>query len=254
MKIFLILLFILNFAHAAIDAELALYSNFIWRGTTFTENKPALQGTIDYEHAKGYFASTFVSNAEFSDEALGDNAKVTQETDIMLGKRWHGDIWEAQLSYNRFYFPKAGIFDTDEFNFQFQFKNLQIELSYMDDYFGYQGTYKYVRLGYGWVYAKSVFGAFFVGYNSFTKPKGNIKERCLDSTCSEKAYTTTGAGNPDYIDLYWVNKKVFENDMSIEFDVNWTNRYEYNASEDGVSKKDAKDFTILTAIIIPFTI
>lgn len=252
---FFFLIALTSSAHALlVDAEVSLYSNFIWRGTTFTENKPALQGTIEAEAKNGLFIEGFVSNAEFSDEAMGENAKVTQETDIILGKRWRGDLWEAQLSYNRFFFPKAGVFDTDEFNFQFQYRSFFLELSYMDDYFGYQGTYKYVRLGHGWIYAKSIYGAIFAGYNSFNKPQGNVKERCMDSTCTEKSYTTTGAGNPDYIDVYWVNKKTFDNDVSIELDVNWTNRYEYKADADGVTKSDAKDFTILTAVIFPFSL
>lgn len=233
-------------------SEVGAYSNFIWRGTTFTENKPAIQGEIDHETEQGFFLGGFFSNAEFSDEAMSKHATVSQEMDAMIGKRWYGKNWEAQLMYGKFFFPNAGVFDTDEFNFTFKYESLFLELSYMDDYFGYQGVYQYVRVGYEWIYKESIEGAIFVGYNAFKKPKGNLKSRCLDDACSEEAFTTTGAGNPDYIDIYFVNRKTFDNKMAAEIAFNWTNRHEYLADGGIITKQKAKDFALIVAYIIPF--
>ncbi len=256
MKLFLTLLILSlpTYAQTSIEAEVGMYSNFIWRGTTFTENKPALQGELDLQSEDGWFVGTFFSNAEFSDEAMGKDATVTQETDLMLGKRMNLGEVEVQLSYARFFFPGAGVFDTDEWNIQAKWKSLLLELSYMDDYFGYQGVYKYARVGVEWIYHRSLEGAFFVGYNGFENPKGHGKSRCLDTACSDLAETINGAGNKDYIDLFLVNRKTFQNSQAVELGINWTNRDEYSIDDGDITLDRAKDFAVIVAWIFPFTI
>ena len=66
--------------------------------------------------------------------------------------------------------------------------------------------------------------------------------------------TLDGAGNNDYVDLYFVNRKILENNSWIELAVNWTNRNEYSVDSNIISKDPAKDFVIIMAYIIPFTL
>ena len=241
-------------ASVTFDAEFSVFSNFIWRGTTFTENKPAVQGVLEASEDHGFYLGTFVSNAEFSDEGFSGEGSVTQETDVTVGKRWTGANWELQASYNQFYFPGAGVFDTDEYSFQAKFKRFVLELSYMDDYFGYKGPYKYVRVGYEWIYKASVEGAFYVGWNGFETAKGGLKSRCLDAACSEEAFTTSGSGNPDYIDIFQVNRKTIKNGTSFELAFNWTNRREFSADSSGISLDRAQDFAVIGGVLIPVSL
>lgn len=238
-------------AHAALEAELASYSNFIWRGVTFSENRPAIQATLDAHTENGLFIGSFFSNAEFNDDALGPNAHVSQETDLSIGKRWTRDQWEIQLSYNRFLFPGAGVYDCDEFNLFLNYDRMILELSYMDDYFGGQSNYRYLRLGHEWNYSKSIEATFFAGFNSFTSPHGGIKSRCLNTSCSEIAQTTKGAGNNDYIDLYLTHRKILANSLVIELAFNWTNREIYTADNSQISKQRAKDFAAIIGLTFP---
>ena len=235
---------------AGIEGEVAAYSNFIWRGTTFSENKPAIQTTLDAQEENGFFIGGFVSNAEFSDPAMGANSQVTQEVDVSLGKRWVTDLWEVQIAYNRFIFPGASVFDTDEINLFINYDRYILELSYLDDYFGYQSTYRYLRLGHEWSYTKSFGATLFAGYNSYGTPKGGIWTSCNDE-CSQ---TTSGAGNPDYIDLFLTHRKILPSGLILELDINWTNRKEYSVENDIISKDDAKDFAALVGVIIPFNL
>ncbi len=241
----------LSLASVAIESEMGVYSNFIWRGTTFSENKPAVQGIIDIEEDHGLFLGSFISSADFSDEAKGENAQVTGEVDIMMGKRWIRENWDLQLSFNNFMFPNAEIFNSDEFNLLARYQHLVLELSYMDDYFGYMGVYKYFRLGYVQPLSNSVETSLFVGYNAFKNPKGGLKTRCLDASCSSVAQTTTGAGNTDYIDIYQVTRKTIENGTTFELAFNWTNRQEYTAADNVITKSKAKDFAVVLAVIFP---
>lgn len=244
--IYLILLFPF-LAYSSIDAEVGAYSDFIWRGTTFTENRPAIQGELDSEFYKGFYAGAFFSNAEFSDEAMHEDAKVTSEIDVTLGKRWNGDKWEVQAYYSRFSFPGAGVFDTDEWNLQGKFHGFTLELSLLDDYFGYHSRYTYIKVGHEWIYKPTLDGAIFVGMNSFDRAKGNIRTRAGFETLD-------GAGNPDYLDVYFLNRKTFENQTAVEFAVNWTNRKEYTVDAGEISLDNAKDFAVIVAYILPFTL
>jgi len=244
--IYLILLFPF-LAFSSIDAEVGAYSDFIWRGTTFTENRPAIQGELDAEFYQGFYVGSFFSNAEFSDEAMHEHSQVTSEVDVTVGKRWNGKKWEIQTYYSRFSFPNAGVFDTDEWNIQGKFHGFTLELSLMDDYFGYHSRYTYVRVGHEWVYKDSVDGAVFVGYNSFDRAKGNIRTR-------EGFETLDGAGNPDYLDVYFVSRKTFENQTAAELAFNWTNRDEYSVENGETSRERAKDFAVVVAYLLPFTL
>lgn len=207
-----------------------------------------------YEEKHGYFGGVFVSNAEFSDEAMGSSATVTSEIDYLVGKLWSGDQWELQLIYNKYTFPGAEVFNANDFSFTGNYQSYFFELSYMDEYFGYQSSYQYFRLGYGWTFSNTVESAIYAGYNVFSNPKGSIKSRCLDSSCSEVAETTNGAGNPDYIDVFFVNRKNLENGMILELAVNWTNREEYMAADGEVTKGSANDFCAIAGLVIPFTL
>jgi hypothetical protein len=241
-------------AWAGIEGEVSSYSNFIWRGTTFSENKPALQVTLDAQEDHGFFIGSFISKAEFSDEDMGKNSQVNQEIDYTFGKRWQSQDWELQLSYNRFTFPGAEVFNTDEFNLFLNYKRFILELSYMDDYFGYQSAYRYIRIGHEWTYTSTFGATFFAGYNAFARPKGGIKSRCLDSSCSEVAQTTNGAGNPDYIDLFLTHRKILKNHFVLELALNWTNRDEFIVDSNTIIKQHAKDFAAVVGIVIPFNL
>jgi hypothetical protein len=241
------IIFISFESYAHVETEISTYSNFIWRGTTFSENRPVIQLTADSETKSGFFISGFASNAEFSDEAMGKNSQVTQEVDLGFGKRWKFQTSEIQFSYNRFLFPGAQVFESDEMNLYFNISRFILELSFMDDYFGYEGAYRYIRLGHEWNYTKSLGGTIFIGYNSFDNPKGKIKTR-------GDAQTTTGAGNPDYIDIYFTNRKILNNDLTIELAINWTNRYEYSVQDDLINKEKANDFAVILGLSYPFNL
>ena len=213
-----------------------------------------MQADLNVEDKNGFFIGTFLSNAEFSDEALGDNAQVTTEIDYLAGKHWVGDVWELQLTYNRYTFPSAEIFDADDFSFTGNYKAFLFELSYMDDYFGYKSIYKYFRVGYGWSYGNKIESSFQVGYNALSTPKGSLKTRCLNTGCSETAQTLNGAGSPDYFDLYLSNRKVLENGIILELAFNWTNRKEYLVDEGEVTLERAKDFATVISLVMPLTL
>jgi uncharacterized protein (TIGR02001 family) len=236
---------------ASVEGDVSLFSNFIWRGVTFSNNRPALQAQIDAENQQGFYLGSFVSNAEFSDEAKGSRAQVTQEIDFTVGKRWRGDDWSLQFYYAQFLFPNAEAFNADEWNLLLKWRRFTIELSYMDDFFGYHTTYRYARLGYEWVYWDTFEGALLVGYNQYSRERGAPISRIISQ---DEQYHSMNGGYKNYFDVFWVSRKTFENKMAAEIALNWTNRREYDFDGTEVTLEKTRDFALIVGLLIPFTL
>lgn len=48
------------------SANLAVTSDYIWRGISQTDNEPAIQGGADYSHASGLYLGAWASNVDFA--------------------------------------------------------------------------------------------------------------------------------------------------------------------------------------------
>jgi uncharacterized protein (TIGR02001 family) len=60
------------------SASVGLYSDYIFRGISFTDEDPAIQGSFDYAHASGLYAGTWASN-------LSDSSDSNIEIDLYVG-------------------------------------------------------------------------------------------------------------------------------------------------------------------------
>ena len=70
-----------------VSANVAMTSNYVWRGMTQTDDSPAIQGGFDLEY-KGVYAGVWGSNVEYGNASL--------ETDVYFG--YAGEV--SGLSYD----------------------------------------------------------------------------------------------------------------------------------------------------------
>jgi len=61
-----------------LSANIGVTSNYLWRGLEQTNGKAAISGGIDYEAQSGFYAGTWVSNADWDTD-------MTYELDLYLG-------------------------------------------------------------------------------------------------------------------------------------------------------------------------
>ena len=54
-------------AQAGASANVGVTSNYVFRGITQTDDKPAVQAGLDYAHDSGLYAGTWASNVDFGD-------------------------------------------------------------------------------------------------------------------------------------------------------------------------------------------
>ncbi len=67
-------------AESPISANVALTTDYVWRGVSQTDNGPAIQGGFDYAHQSGVYLGVWGSNVDFG---AGDDSNV--EIDIYGG-------------------------------------------------------------------------------------------------------------------------------------------------------------------------
>ena len=77
--------------------NIGLYSQYVFRGLTQTDKKPALQGGMDYSHSSGFYAGTWASNISWLEDG-GQYHASSLEWDIYGGFR--NTIGETGIGYD----------------------------------------------------------------------------------------------------------------------------------------------------------
>ena len=61
-----------------LSANVGLFSEYVFRGITNSNEGPAIQGGFDYAHASGFYAGAWASNIEFGGGFLGGRRNAHQ--------------------------------------------------------------------------------------------------------------------------------------------------------------------------------
>lgn len=85
----------------AVTANVGFFSNYVFRGMTYTQNRPALQGGFDYAHDSGLYAGVWGTNV--SSEAINE---ASLEIDLYGGYRWAWGDWNYDVGLLQFYYPE----------------------------------------------------------------------------------------------------------------------------------------------------
>jgi uncharacterized protein (TIGR02001 family) len=128
--------------------KVALYSEYEYRGLAQTSEKPALQLTLDYAHASGFYVGTFITNIKWlkdTGDVLGTPIDGDIEWDIYGGYKWgFANGWTLDVGYLRYEYPGSnsvpGAFvkpNTDEVYVGVSFGPATLKYSYgFSDIFG----------------------------------------------------------------------------------------------------------------------
>jgi hypothetical protein len=115
-------------SNLVLNGNVALASEYRWRGQTQTQNDAALQSNFVLNHSSGFYVAAFASNVNFGDEAhLELDPFIGYTTPISLGKfqptfdigmlRYHY-VGKSDLNYNEYYLKliiNNGLNDNDNF-------------------------------------------------------------------------------------------------------------------------------------------
>jgi len=99
-------------AHAEITANVALTTDYVWRGTSQNQEDPALQGGFDYSSESGFYAGVWGSNVNFSgastelDLYAGWGTELENGVGLDFGVirySYHGSDIASDLDFTEFY-------------------------------------------------------------------------------------------------------------------------------------------------------
>lgn len=128
-------------ADATLSGNLALTTDYVWRGTTQTQGDPAVQAGFKVAGESGFYGSVWASNVEFAPAT-----HASSEFDFALG--WAGrlgDDWVLDANVLHYRYPSTTVdLDWTELNGTLTWKNnYWVSLGWSNEAlgFGESGTY-----------------------------------------------------------------------------------------------------------------
>ena len=86
--------------------NVGLFSQYIFRGLTQTDRKPALQGGFDYSHSSGFYAGLWGSNVSWiTDSAAYNGGSYSVEIDTYLGFKMQVGDFRFYVGFLRYNYP-----------------------------------------------------------------------------------------------------------------------------------------------------
>ncbi len=140
----------LSQAQAAVEANIGVTSNYLWRGVTQSMNDPSISGGVDYSHESGFYAGTWIGTIDWG-------AGGATENDYYLGYGDESGDFGYDVGYIYYNYPATGYEDSD-------FGEVYFNGSYMGFGFGVAYTVNsqvadgslfdtgdiYYNVSYGW--------------------------------------------------------------------------------------------------------
>ncbi len=153
---------------AEISANVALVTDYRFRGISQSNKNPALQGGFDYAFKNGIYVGTWGSTVDF-DSTVDFNGSL--ELDVYGG--WATDFGEnSSIDVGFIYYAYPGDDeglegDYSEVYVNYGWRGLTLGAAYSGDYFGESGNFWYLQANYDWSFAEDWALSLHVGYNDF---------------------------------------------------------------------------------------
>ncbi|MYD46714.1 MAG: hypothetical protein F4W92_10205 [Gammaproteobacteria bacterium] len=145
------------------EANVALSSDYSFRGVSQTGLDPAIQGGFDISLDSGFSIGTWASNVNF-------NSATSMELDLYAS--WEsdtiGELFTVSASIIRFEYPTEGdILDYMEYSIGVNFWNASFGLNFSNEYFGADGpSFFYPFVGVSWEQDDQFSVAAHIGWSS----------------------------------------------------------------------------------------
>lgn len=164
-----------------LSSNIGVVSQYIFRGTTQTDGKPALQGGFDLSHSSGLYAGTWLSNISWISDTNAA-ASASLEADFYAGWKpaftdWlTGDIGVLRYAYPGSYPAGMTKPDTTEIYLGLDAKWITFKYSYsVGNTFGNAGTSgtTYADLGLSHELFAGISGMAHIGRQHYTGPNAS---------------------------------------------------------------------------------
>jgi uncharacterized protein (TIGR02001 family) len=129
-------------ACAQVSGSLNLVSDYRYRGVSLSDEKPAAQLSVVYDHASGWYAGVFGSTVEITERSRHELQLLSYVG--YAGRLRPGLTWEAGAAYTAFL--RSSGYDYPEVYLGIASEHASGRLSYAQDYYGQGGGALYAEL------------------------------------------------------------------------------------------------------------
>ncbi len=166
------------------SANVAIATDYMYRGGSQTDEQPAISGGFDYGHSSGVYVGVWASNVDFQDIGLPSSNIELDYYGGVAGEFSNGISWDV----GGLYYHYAGTKDSEEAtlggdadffevygSLGYTFSNVQLEpavgifFAYSPDYFGEVGDSYYTALDLGLSLPYGVSLAGQIGWQEFDR-------------------------------------------------------------------------------------
>lgn len=167
-----------------LSANVALVSDYRFRGVSQTGKDAAIQGGFDATFEPGFYIGTWASSIDFVD--VDEGSYGTMEIDYYTG--WAGPIGDTDFAidvgYAYYQYPGDTVDpkgDYQEFHITPSWKDLSVSVVYSDDFYAETGEYWYYSADYTLSFMDDFSIGFHVGYNDYEDPQSLADDTDFDS-------------------------------------------------------------------------
>ena len=154
---------------AEISGNIALTSDYKFRGISQSDESIAVQGGFDYEHESGFYLGTWGSSVDFDTNGAGYDGSL--ELDVYAG--FAGSFGDSDFGYDvaalYYAYPGDNGAEGDYYEVAagLSWNDLSLSFAYSPDYYAETGKFYYVAGGYELGFAEIWTLSLHAGYNSF---------------------------------------------------------------------------------------
>lgn len=156
-------------ASAEISGNVALTTDYKFRGISQSDESPAIQGGFDYEHDSGFYIGAWGSSIDFDTNELGYDGGLELDIYAGFGGAFGDSDWGYDIGLMAYTYPgdngEEG--DYNEIYGGISWKDLSVSMAYSDDYYAETGKFYYLAGDYSYGFADIWTLDLHVGYNSF---------------------------------------------------------------------------------------
>tara|TARA_R110002110_G_C13470513_1_gene720861 strand:- start:101239 stop:101961 length:723 start_codon:yes stop_codon:yes gene_type:complete len=159
---------------AEISGNVALTSDYKFRGISQSDESPAIQGGFDVAFDNGIYVGTWGSSVDF--DTNGDGFDGSLELDYYAG--WASTIGDSDIGidvgYLYYDYPgdNGDEGDYQEFYGSLSWMDATVGVAFSDDYYGGTDEFWYVYADYGFSLMENVSVGLHVGYNMLEEDGG----------------------------------------------------------------------------------
>lgn len=204
-------------ASAEISGNVALTTDYKFRGISQSDESIALQGGFDYAHESGFYIGTWASSVDFDTNGGGYDGSLELDVYAGFGGSISDDLgYDVGVLYYGYPGDDGGEGDYVELYGSLAFKDLTVGVAYSDDYYAETGEFWYLYADYSFGLPNDFALDLHVGLNSLDEADMFLSDGA-DEYVDYSVSVTKSLGGVD-LSLAYIGTDLDEEEV---FDTEW---------------------------------